>query len=46
MHYLIDSGVNRRRLSFKACGNEFPIYLNPDNEKEAQANRRAEIKIL
>jgi outer membrane protein OmpA-like peptidoglycan-associated protein len=46
MHYLIDSGVNRNRLSFKACDNEFPIYLNPNNEKEVQDNRRTEIKIL
>jgi outer membrane protein OmpA-like peptidoglycan-associated protein len=39
-------GVNRNRLTVKAFSNQFPIYPNPKNEKESQANRRVEIKIL
>lgn len=39
-------GVNGKRLTVKAFSNKFPIYPNPKNEKESQANRRVEIKIL
>lgn len=46
MHYFIQSGINRKRLSCKAFGSKQPIYATPDNEREAQANRRVEIKIL
>lgn len=46
MHYFIQSGINRKRLSYKAFGSKQPIYANPRTEREAQANRRVEIKIL
>ena len=46
MRYFIQSGVDRKRLSYKAFGNKHPIYVNPQNEREEQANRRVEIKIL
>ncbi len=46
MRYFIQSGINRNRLSYKAFGNKYPIYATPDNEREAQANRRVEIKVL
>jgi hypothetical protein len=39
-------GVNEKRLTVKSFSNKFPIYPNPKNEKESQANRRVEIKIL
>jgi outer membrane protein OmpA-like peptidoglycan-associated protein len=45
-NFFTKSGVNGKRLSVKACSNKFPIYPNPKNEKESQANRRVEIKIL
>jgi len=41
-----ESGVNGKRLTMKSFSNKFPIYPNPKNEKESQANRRVEIKIL
>lgn len=46
MRYFIQSGVNKKRLAYKAFGNRFPIYPNPHNEREEQANRRVEIKVL
>jgi outer membrane protein OmpA-like peptidoglycan-associated protein len=45
-NFFIACGVNSKRLSWKACSNKFPIYPNPKNEIESQANRRVEIKIL
>ncbi len=45
-NFFIASGVNSRRLSWKACSNKDPIYPNPKNEIESQSNRRVEIKVL
>lgn len=44
--FLIQSGVSRKRLTVKGYGNEIPVYPNPKNQFEEQANRRVEIKIL
>lgn len=46
MHYLIESGVDRKRLRAVGYGNEFMIYPEPTTKGEEQANRRVEIKIL
>ena len=43
--FFIASGISRNRLSTKACSNKIPIYPNPKNDIESQANRRVEIKI-
>jgi outer membrane protein OmpA-like peptidoglycan-associated protein len=45
-NFFIASGVNSKRLSWKACSNKDPIYPNPKNEIESQSNRRVEIKVL
>ena len=45
-NFFIASGVQSKRLSWKACGNKDPIYPNPKNEIESQSNRRVEIKVL
>lgn len=45
-NFFIASGVNGKRLSWKACSNKDPIYPNPKNEIESQSNRRVEIKVL
>lgn len=46
MQYFIVSGVNKDRMSVKGYGNEFPVYPAPKNDREQQANRRVEIKIV
>lgn len=46
MKYFIESGLNKDRMSIKGFGSEFPIYPEPKNEREEQANRRVEIKIM
>lgn len=46
MRYFIQSGVNRDRMVAKGYGNKIPIYPIPKTEREDQANRRVEIKIL
>jgi outer membrane protein OmpA-like peptidoglycan-associated protein len=45
-NFFIASGVNSKRLTWKACSNKDPIYPNPKNEIESQSNRRVEIKVL
>jgi outer membrane protein OmpA-like peptidoglycan-associated protein len=44
--FLVKSGVHKKRLTVKGYGNKIPIYPNPKNQLEEQANRRVEIKIL
>jgi outer membrane protein OmpA-like peptidoglycan-associated protein len=44
--YFIASGLNKERMTAKGFGNEFPIFEEPKNDREQQANRRVEIKIL
>ncbi|MFZ9586578.1 MAG: OmpA family protein, partial [Crocinitomicaceae bacterium] len=43
--YLIDGGVDAKRLKAIGFGNTKPIYKDPQNEEEKEANRRVEIKI-
>ncbi|MCR9172720.1 MAG: OmpA family protein [bacterium] len=45
MHYLIDNGIDKDRLSFVGYGNTRPIYENPLRTYQEQANRRVEILI-
>ena len=45
--YLIKTGIDARRLSYKGFGHKHPIYLYPEyNEDERIANRRVEIRII
>lgn len=46
MNYFIQSGIKRKRLTYKGYGSKFPVYPKPKTAKEDQANRRVEIKIL
>jgi len=46
MKFLIDSGINKKRLSAKGFGNKQPLFDIPKSAREQQANRRVEIKIL
>ena len=43
--YLIDSGIEPERLSAVGFGNTKPIFPNPEDEEQKEANRRVEIKI-
>lgn len=45
MKYLIDRGIDKKRLSSVGYGNTRPIYPNPVLSYEEQANRRVEIVI-
>jgi len=42
--YLIDKGINKKRLSFKGYGSKIPIADNKTKKGKA-LNRRTEIKI-
>ncbi|MBW7867873.1 MAG: OmpA family protein [Brumimicrobium sp.] len=44
--YLINSGIDKKRLKAEGYGNEGMIYPEPKNEWQEQANRRVEIKVL
>lgn len=46
MNYLIDNGIDKKRLVAVGYGNEFMLYPEPKFAHEEQANRRVEIKIL
>src|SRR5690554_7869 len=46
MKYLVDSGVDKSRLTAKGYGNEFMIYPEPKFDWQEQANRRVEIRII
>jgi flagellar motor protein MotB len=46
MTYLIENGVDKKRLEAVGYGNEHMIYPEPKFAHEEQANRRVEIKIL
>ena len=46
MKYFIKSGINKDRMTVKGYGSDFPIYPTPKNDREQQANRRVEIKIM
>ena len=45
MEYLIESGVDAKRLSAIGLGNTLPVYPNPETDEQKEANRRVEIKI-
>lgn len=44
--YLVDSGIDKKRIEVEGYGNEHMIYPEPKFAAEEQANRRVEIKIL
>lgn len=43
--YLIEGGIDPKRLTAIGFGNTKPIYKNPQTEEEKEANRRVEILI-
>ena len=45
MRYLVDNGVDSRRLSAVGFGNTKPIFTDPKDDNEREANRRVEIQI-
>jgi outer membrane protein OmpA-like peptidoglycan-associated protein len=44
--YLVDAGIEGKRIEVRGMGNEFMIYPTPTNYDEEKANRRVEIEIL
>lgn len=44
--YLVNSGVNKKRLSYVGFGSERMKYPAPKTAEEEQANRRVEIKVI
>lgn len=45
MKYLVDNGIDKKRLSAIGYGNTKPIYAEPQFFYEEQANRRVEIMV-
>jgi len=45
-NYLVDNGIDKKRMTTVGYGNKKPIYPNPKFDYEEQMNRRVEIKIL
>lgn len=43
--YLVEGGIDPKRLTAIGFGNTKPIYKNPQTEEEKEANRRVEILI-
>ena len=47
MDYLVENGIEPKRISYKGMGHSMPVYLFPEKtEEEMIANRRVEIKII
>jgi len=46
MLYLINSGINKKRMTAVGYGADRPVYPNPTSRGQEQANRRVEIIIL
>ena len=46
MKYFLKSGISKDRMYVKGYGSDHPIYITPRNDREQQANRRVEIKIV
>jgi outer membrane protein OmpA-like peptidoglycan-associated protein len=46
LNYLVENGIDKKRLTSKGYGNTMPVYPDPKFAYEEQANRRVEIKIL
>jgi outer membrane protein OmpA-like peptidoglycan-associated protein len=44
--YLIDNGIDKKRLKPVGYGNTRPIFEKPQFSYEEQANRRVEIVVL
>jgi len=44
--FLMNKGIRSSRLDNKGFGNRFMIYPAPNNEAEAEANRRVEVVII
>jgi outer membrane protein OmpA-like peptidoglycan-associated protein len=44
--YLVEGGVEEKRLKAIGFGNTKPIYKNPQSEEEKEANRRVEVLII
>lgn len=45
LKYLVSMGIDKKRLSAIGFGNKKPIFENPKNEAQKEANRRVEILI-
>lgn len=45
-NYFIKAGINKDRMQHKGFGSKYPVFANPRNDDEQQANRRVEIKII
>lgn len=44
--YMQSFGIEKSRMKYKGFGNKFMIYPEPENDRQAEVNRRVEIKIL
>jgi outer membrane protein OmpA-like peptidoglycan-associated protein len=44
--YLVSSGISASRIKYKGYGNTQMAYPMPNNDKEEEANRRVEVKVL
>lgn len=44
--YLLKRGIDKGRLKYKGYGNSQMIYPKPENEHQAEMNRRVEVKIV
>jgi outer membrane protein OmpA-like peptidoglycan-associated protein len=44
--YLIQNGIDKKRLRAKGYGNTMMRYPEPNTPEEIQANRRVEVKII
>ena len=45
LNYLIENGISESRLTAVGFGNSKPVFKNPKNDEEKEANRRVEILI-
>ncbi len=45
-NYLVDNGIDKKRMKSVGYGNKKPVYPNPQFDYEEQMNRRVEVKIL
>lgn len=44
--FLLENGIDKKRMSYKGLAHKFPIIAKEANEEEATVNRRVEIKII
>jgi len=45
LNYLVENGISESRLTAVGFGNSKPVFKNPKNDEEKEANRRVEILI-